>query len=323
MARILVRAIPVLAMPPAATAQAQELMAAEPPPPPPEPAKPLAYSIPWQLRPILAPTVVRMDALAAVYSAAPPSGAGLTLSSVVTAAYKIPGTGPKGSGLAAVLRFAAVGDAPPTGTGGAALVNPLLGATYAHLLGGGFRANAFLGVTLPIGMGGGDTPDAGPAAARTKGLNGRAQFDNALFAVNDLTVIPGLAIAYVDHGWTVQLEATLFQLTRVRGALSQPDASKTNFTTGLHVGYFVLPNVSVGADLRYQRWLEPPRSVATDPTGDAKDTASFAIGPRFHIPIDGVGWLRPGLSYGHAFDKPLAAAPPGYHWIQVDVPLFF
>ena len=70
--------------------------------------------------------------------------------------------------------------------------------------------------------------------------------DNALFAVNDCTVIPGASVAYVAHRVTVQAEATLLQLTRVRGDKVQAEASKTNCTSGLHVGYFVDKMVSLG-----------------------------------------------------------------------------
>ena len=78
-------------------------------------------------------------------------------------------------------------------------------------------------------------------------MNARAQLDNALFAVNDLALIPGFGAAYVSGGLTVQVEITLLQLMRVRGEAAQPEASKTNMTTGLHGGYFFLPQLSAGA----------------------------------------------------------------------------
>ncbi|MFO0677055.1 MAG: hypothetical protein U0169_10990 [Polyangiaceae bacterium] len=280
--------------------------------------------MPWQLRPIVAPTVIRSETSVAFYEDALGSG-GTTIASVLTASYRVPGTGPASAGLAPVVRAAFVTDDPAPGNktrGGATFVNPLVGAAYAIKLDGGFRLNAFLGATIPVGGGGGDTPFAGSLNSRVKGLNARAQLDNALFAVNDFTLIPGFGAAYVNHGWTVQVEATLLHLMRVRGEAVQLEASKTNMTAGLHVGYFFFPELSVGAELRYQRWLNAPLAVEKDPTDATRDTLSMAIGPRAHIKL-GAARFRPGLSYQRGLDKPLAAATPNYHIVQVDLPLFF
>ncbi len=295
---------------------------AEAAPAPPQAAQP-PYSVPWQLRPIVAPTVLRSDTSFALYED-PTGRGGTTVVSVLTASLRVPNTGPPGAGLAPVVRVAFVADDPPPGQrGGATLVNPLVGAAYAIKLEGGVRLNAFLGVTAPVGGGGGDTPSAGPAGARAKGLNARSQLDNALFAVNDFTVIPGFGVAYVGGGLTVQGEVTLLHLQRVRGEAVQPDARKTNMTAGVHVGYFFLPVLSVGTELRYQRWLAPPLAVENDPTGASRDTLSVAVGPRAHIKLATLGWLRPGVAYQRGLDRPMAASSPNYHIVHVDVPLFF
>ena len=146
--------------------------------------------------------------------------------------------------------------------------------------------------------------------------------DNALFAVNDLTVIPGVGAAWVAHGLTVQVEATVLHLMRVRGEAVQPEASKTNFTSGLHVGYYIVPELSVGAELRYQRWLNPPIAFEKDPTERTLDNLTAAIGPRVHVKA-GPLTLRPGIAYARGLDKPLAAATPNYHLVTFDVPAFF
>lgn len=287
---------------------------------------PAPYSVPWQLRPIVAPTVIRVESSLAFYEDAS-SGRGATSATILTAAYRIPGTGPLSAGLAPLVRLALVADAPPSSNlpksaGGAAFVNPLLGLAYAVKLEHGLRLNTFFGVTLPIGGGGGDSPSPGAANARAKGLNARAQLDNALFAVNDLTLVPGLGIAYVKSGLTVQLEATLLHLMRVRGSAVQAESSKTNLTLGLHVGYFLADYLSVGAELRYQRWLNAPFAVERDASERPRDNLTLAIGPRFHIPLGAVKF-RPGLSYQRGLDKPLAASTPNYHIVQLDLPLFF
>ncbi len=296
-----------------------------PPTPEPTPAPtppPSTYSLPWQLRPVTASTGVRADTSFAKYEDAASRG-GLTIASTLTATFKIPGTGPATAGLAPFLRLAAVNDSPPIGNGGLAIVNPLVGASYAILLGGGVRASAFLGFTIPIGMGGGDSPDGGVANSRAKGVLARAAMDNALFAVNDFTVVPGVDVAYVANGFTVQLEATLLQLTRVRGSALQHEATKTNFTTGLHVGYAPISMLSIGAELRHQRWFNAPFAVDNDKTDTLVDNTTFAMGPRLHLKVGETMWLRPGIAYSRGLDKPMAAAAPNYHIVQVDLPIVF
>lgn len=272
----------------------------------------------------MAPTIVRSETSFASYEDRAGNG-GMTIASILTAAYRIPGTGPATAGLSPVVRAAFVTDDPPPGNntrGGATFVNPLVGAGYAIKLDGGFRLNAFLGATIPVGGGGGDAPFAGSLNSRVKGINARAQLDNALFAVSDFTVIPGFGAAYVNHGLTVQVEATLLHLMRVRGEAAQPEASKTNMTAGLHVGYFFLSELSVGSELRYQRWLNAPFAVEKDPTGATRDTLTFAVGPRVHIKLGDLRF-RPGISYQRGLDRPLAASTPNYHIAQFDLPLFF
>ncbi len=292
------------------------------PPTPPPPARSAPYSLPWQLRPIIAPRVVRAETSIARYEDAA-GNAGTTVASVLTASYRL-GDAKDLTGVAPVVRLAWVTDDPPPGErtrGGATFVNPLVGVSYAARI-DELRLGAFLGATVPVGGGGGDSPDRGSANSRAKGANARAQLDNALFAVNDFTLIPGLAAAWVGGGLTVQVEATVLHLIRVRGEAVQQEATKTNFTTGAHVGYFFIPALSFGAELRYQRWLNPPLAVEKDATGATRDNLTMALGPRAHVKLGGV-WLRPGVSYQRGLDKPLAASTPNHHIVQIDVPVLF
>ncbi len=112
-----------------------------------------------------------------------------------------------------------------------------------------------------------------------------------MFAVNYFTPLVGAGVAYVDHKLTVQLEATVLQLFRVRGseAPTATDSARTNSTAGIHVGYFVIPQLSFGAEFRYQRWLTTPTRLVNGAKVDildvAKDTMSVAFGPRAHFAI--------------------------------------
>jgi hypothetical protein len=308
----------VMMFAPAALAQES----AEPPVPPPPP-RPSPYSLPFQLRPVVAVTVLRSDTSLGFYENGAGVG-GVTVATTLLAGLRIAGTGSSpGTGFMPLLRLALSGDSPPSGVGGVALVNPLLGASYAMSFGGGFRGSAFFGVTLPLGMGGGDAPSPSAVDARTRGLTARASMDNALFAVNDFTLIPGLDFAWVAHGTTVQLEATLLQLTRTRGGAAQPERAKTNATFGIHVGYYFAPLLSVGGELRYQRWLNATPAVDKDTTGTLIDNLTFAVGPRLHIPIARGVVMHPAVCYARGLDKPLAAATPNYHILQADIPVVF
>jgi hypothetical protein len=151
--------------------------------------------------------------------------------------------------------------------------------------------------------------------------------DNAMFAVNYFTAIAGGGIAYVDHKLTVQLEATLLQLFRVRGdnAAAATDSTRTNSTVGLHAGYFIIPMLSLGGELRYQRWLSTPTQISmmnkVDIPGFAKDTVTFAIGPRAHFQVGKGMFLRPGIAYARGLDKPLTDATN--NMVQVYVPFYY
>jgi hypothetical protein len=248
--------------------------------------------------------------------------------------------------LAPLVRVGLVSNSPPDGNtvpgtmppkemdSSTGFLNPVLGATYAIKLGKDFKLGLFLGLTVPVGSGGGD--DAKPEAkeANKLGIPARSAMDNAMFAVNDFTIFPGVGFAYVAHGFTAQVEATLLQLTRVKGdkknaagVANNPDSSKTNFTAGLHVGYFVIPMLSLGGEIRHQRWLSTPKAVELD-EADAnmtkmgvRDTTTFAVGPRFHFKLSDSVWFRPGVAYAMPLDKPLSKSK--HKIVQLDLPVAF
>ena len=294
-------------------AQAQAAQSGAPAAPTPPP-----YSLPWQLRPAAAATVLRSDTAFAFYKDPMTDESGMSVPSFLLGSYKVT---PE---FAPMMRVGAIHNSPPEVMGksvsGFVLTNPLFGGTYVFKLSPELRLAAFFGFTLPVGGGGGNMPKASSATARNSGLLARSAMDNAMFAVNDFTIIPGLDLAYVAHGFTAQLEATLLQLTRARGDVAQKDASRTNFTAGLHLGYFFIPQLSLGAELRYQRWLSTPANVKMDMTGTLRDTLSMAVGLRVHIKA-GSTWFRPGVAYAQGLDAPMTKSK--YHIVQLDVPVQF
>jgi hypothetical protein len=295
-----------------------ELTAAATPVAPPAAPKP-PYSVPWQLRPAAALTVLRSDTSVAFYDAkdaAMEDKSGSSIATTFLASYKIAPT------LAPVLRLAMVQNATPN-VGGMAekpdatsFVNPLLGLTYAKNI-GVYKVAAFGAVTIPIGQGGGDTPKPGNATAASAGIPARSAMDNAMFAVNYFTMIAGGDVAYVANKVTLQAELTLLELIKARGPDTQDD-KRTNLTAGLHAGYFLAPMISLGAEVRYQRWLTDAAPVKAN--SKARESVTVAFGPRFHFKV-GDHWLRPGISYSRYLDEPFSKSH--YQMLQVDVPFVF
>jgi len=297
---------------PAATAQPADT-AALPPDAPTPPSAP--YSLPFQLRPAAAATTLRLDTAFAFYESPATHASGFTTVPILSFSYKVI------KGFAPILRLGVTSNSAPDPTpSGFDFLNPVLGATYALELSPDFRLAFFLGFTIPIGGGGGNHPDPGDKAARgPAGLYARSAMDNAMFAVDDFTVFPGVDFAFVKGGFTAQAEATLFQLTRVRGSVDQTDSSRTNLTLGLHVGYFVIPAISLGAELRHQRWLSTPSTVTATPS--SRDATTIAVGPRFHFQVSKGKWLRPGVAFAFPLDDPMKKS--SYKIVQLDIPFSF
>lgn len=293
---------------------------------------PAPYSLPFQLRAAAVATVIRSDTAFAFYENPVNHNGGNAIASMLLASYKLTDS------FAPLIRLAVVSNSPPSVPsvpgasapgGGFAVVNPMLGGTYLFKLAPELRLSLYLCFTIPVGMGGGNKPDADVALAAKSGILARSSLDNALFAVNDFAVLPGVDLAYVAHGLTVQGEATLLQLTRVRGDQApapgklapNPDASKTALAMGVHVGYFFIPELSGGVELRHQRWLSTPVAVKNDLTGTLRDNTTLAFGVRCHVKLSDKIWIRPGLVYAMGLDDPLHKQ--GYKIVQLDVPVQF
>ncbi len=283
--------------------------AAAPPPP---------YSLPWLLRPAAVGKVARFDStlgfdstLARFEDPSTREG-GTTFVESLTASYKISKT------LAPLVRLSFIRNNPPGGgASGGATSNPLLGLNWVRPWRDDWRLSLFAASTIPIGSGGGDEPAAAAQAAVAAAIPARSAMDNALFAVNYWTLVGGAGLTRVSPGLTLQAEVTVLQLTRVRGPESQ-DSSRTNLTAGLHAGRFLNPKVSVGAELRVQRWMTNAAPVRADPA--ARETVSFGVGPRLHLKIAG-RMVRPGLSWSRPLDAPLTRR--NYNMFALDVPVAF
>jgi len=172
-------------------------------------------------------------------------------------------------------------------------------------------------LAIPVGMGGGDDPDTNTRTAVRAGIQARLAMDNALFAQNYLTPVVGLGAAWTYRGLTVQAEATVLQLIRVRGEAKDPDEARTNFTVGAHVGYRIIPQLTASAEVHYQHWLWTPSALAENLRGQFTTT----LGLRANLPVTHAGILRPGV----AFSLPVGGAMEtnNYWEVQLDIPFAF
>jgi hypothetical protein len=249
-------------------------------------------SIPWQLHPVTTHNIARIDTSAAVFDD-PNNNLDIASTTMMSASYRLDDR------WAPMLRLGVTAnDAPGAALDGSSLANPLIGATFTR-----GRIAGFAAIALPIGTGGGNAPD--PRAARTNQASRTARpADDVMFDVNYVTMIAGADVALAKHGFTAQAEASLQQSIRARGAASADgtDAARTRAAIGAHIGTAVGSRVSLGVDLRYQRWLSHPTQLDAM-TGErapiaAADLSSLTLtaGARVHVRI-GKTSVRPGLSY--------------------------
>ena len=198
-------------------------------------------------------------------------------------------------------------------------INPSLGVILAFPVGSLFRFAASTAIGLPIATGGGDGVDADGLLLQRQAALARSAMDNNAFAPNDLGVPTGLSLAFVHRGLTAQVDGTIIASGRVRGRGSEGDGAKVNSTFGFFLGYLVIPEVSLGAELRYQYYLLPPSLVDLDPS--ARDNLTVGAGGRLEIQLSDSARMRPGicLSTGVAG----YVEQQSYRMVQFDVPISF
>jgi hypothetical protein len=267
------------------------------------------YSLPWQLRPAVPQNLARADNSFAFYGVD-----GATIVSELSVSYKVL---PR---LALIVKLGVAEASPPTGPGGFGLFNPMVGGQVGFWPAKSVRIGGFLGLTVPVGMGGGTTPTPGSQNVNGAAMLARSGMDNPLFMPDYFTAWPGFDLAYVTKGFTAQGEVSMAFLTKVRGPQTQK-TSNVDLSMGLHLGYFFFPFASFGVDLRHQRWLTNVSYVANDPSREIRDTTTIGFGPRAHINLSDTLRFRPGLSLSFGLDRPVASSK--YKIVQIDLPFNF
>lgn len=266
------------------------------------------YSIPWGLRPAIAPNLIRLDTSLALHDQG--ASAAFVFTGGARPFAALPDLGLYG-------RIALAHNSPDHSAWGTALGNPMLLALWTPRIAEVFRLSLSACVTLPVGMGGGGAPDPAVRAAALSGIWTRSSIDSALFVSNYVAVMAGAGFAYVSRGLTVQGEVTLLELVRARGEDIDPDENRMNFTTGMHVGFRVIPKLTVSAEARYQRWLSTPRAVVNNSL--LRDQLTAGLGLRANLPLGPTTLLRPGVAYFHPFGGYMGLH--GYGMLSFDVAL--
>ncbi len=295
------------------TESVQVAPAEETQPAPPAPAPPAApYVAPFGLRVANATTSVRAETAYGLNS-----GTSSTVVQYLTASYALR------PDLGVLVRGGWVDFIPQGADSSRAFTNVTVSGVWTARPIEAVRVAATGGFGLPVGQGGGDHPDAGEAAAIAAGALARSRLEgSSMFSPNDLVPFVSGDVAYVAGGLTVQAEATIYELLRVRGSEADPDGNKTSLTTGVHVGYQIVPLLSLGAELRDQSYLTTPAAVGSGKT--SRSWVTVGGGPRldFHLAKD--IWFRPGLAYLQPLNDPSPTiSASAYHIVQLDLPLTF
>jgi hypothetical protein len=269
------------------------------------------YSAPWGLPSVFVGTGARLDNSFA-FSHDPQSRNVIADASVFGVSYKLR------PGFAVAAKLGWVVNQPGMGDSQTTVSNPAIGAAFTVPFKAGIFFGVALSVAIPVGAGGGDMPDVTTLQANRAGIFARSALDQALFTTNYLTLTPIVSAAWLGHGATVQASAALTQAIRTRGDMVSPDAYQTGLGMGLHVGYYVLRPLSIGAEARYVAALTTTTAVKMNSV--MREQISTAIGIRGHFKA-GSASLHPGISYTRGIDAPMSTA--GYNVLGVDLVIVF
>jgi hypothetical protein len=266
------------------------------------------YSLPFQLRSAIPSSSIRVDQVVTPYRSTTEEGVvGVTS---LGAAYKVIRTASIAARLALVEHSA-------NGIGTTSIANPVVSGMWGDGA-SPFRYALALSVALPLGAGGGNHPSPAIVSANQAAHLARFSMDGSWFSVNDTAVSAGGDLAYVFRGLTLQGEATVTQLFRVRGEQQAPDAYRANFLSGVHLGFWPVERLCIASEVRYQRWISTPAAVERDPF--ARHNLSIAAGLRTRIGSGSTRFL-PGIAYATGLAGKVGNQH--LHAVHVDLPVAF
>jgi hypothetical protein len=269
------------------------------------------YTAPFQLRGVIPKNGFRVDTVLGLYRLAD-SNAQVTVM-LVSAQWRV------AEPFALQVRWGIDSNQTGNDNSRTGIVNPTLGGLVGVAIGRDLRFAVSVAIGAPVATGGGDAPDPNQVALQQEGALARSAMDNVAFAVNDLGFPSGLSLAYVRSGVTAQIDVTLIPSVRVKAKNTQPDSSKVNSTHGLFFGYAFTRALSLGLELRYQRFLTTPSAVERDPS--LRDNLTVAVGPRFSLELSSSAWIRPAITFGRGLVG--RTEQQSFQMIQLDVPISF
>jgi hypothetical protein len=216
-----------------------------------------------------------------------------TLLTVLSGAYQWT------SAVSTFARVGSVHNASDDQASATGFANPALGVSGQLELGKHVKLGALSGATIPIGSGGGSSPT--PAAFRA--WTNSVDWGGAMFAVNHVDVFGGLRGAYTEGRLTLQIESTVHELLRTRGAATDPIGAAATITgSTATVSFAVLPALSFSTGLSETRFWNTPKLIEQSP--NSRVDYFFVAGVSTIVKI-GTVEVDPGLVYARALDLPL------------------
>jgi hypothetical protein len=270
-----------------------------------------AYTAPFQLRSVIPKSGVRLDTILGLHTT--PSTDAQTSVVLLSAQVLL------AESIALQARWGIDSNQTGNDNSRTGILNPTLGFLIGVPVGRDFRFAMSITFSAPVATGGGDEPDPNHLVLQKESSLARSAMDNASFSVNDVGFPSGLSFAYIKNGVTAQIDGTVIPTVRVKGANAEPDSSKVNSTFGLFLGYLFVREVSIGGELRYQRYLTTPLGVQYDPS--TRDNLTMAVGPRFHLQLTDSVWVRPAVSFARGLRGPVEQQ--SFQMVQLDVPISF
>ena len=281
---------------------------------------PTPYALPFLLRGTNPANSLRIEGTYSSYETSPNDENGFIHIYTLSASKKL-------SPSLAIYSKIAVAHINPNGQYENSIIysNPLIGVLNNAQLAENFKFSMSLGVTAPIGSGGGNDANSSVRTANGIAQLSRSAMENSLYASNYIAIIPGVDFTYLRNDFQIQFESTLFQLLRVNGERLDKDKYRTNVTIGLGAGYHANAQLSLLSELRYQRWIN--NDTVEKSTSPAIDNLSLGIGPRFTFKLSKIT-LKPAISYtqsiyGTLSNSKRSSNTKDYKTITLDLPLIF
>ena len=218
-----------------------------------------------------------------------------TLMQILSGSYAL------NSWLSTYGRVGWVHDASADGSSGNGFANPAAGLTASVPVGKHLTLGGIVGVTVPVGSGGGNAPNKAVLKAWTNSID----WGGAMFAVDHVDTLVGGKGALAFGDLTLSLESTLHELTRVKGEAADPIGAHASVTSTMATVSFALhPKLTLSSALSETRFWNRPTCIRETPAS-AQDYF-FIVGASTDFKVRGVD-VAPGLVYARALDLPLSA----------------